>query len=100
MVCSLPIPTMSPFSIPFWDEVWRKLRPRAIAAVIDFGLYTRLWLLLLGEHIVRIAVAASGFDPETIRYVAWMEKWTFLSLFAGFFIRIFMGLVNDLRQAK
>jgi hypothetical protein len=100
-VCILPRETiMPPLQVPWWEEVAKKLRAPMISGVIDFALYLRLFLLLLGEHLIRIAVAASGVDPETINDVAWMERWAFLALFAGFFIRILMGAYNELRRTK
>lgn len=100
-VCILPREAiMPPLQVPWWEEVWKRLRPPMIAGVIDFALYLRLFLLLLGEHIIRIAIAAAGIDPEIIKDVAWMEKWTFLALFAGFFVRILMGAFNELRRTK
>jgi hypothetical protein len=86
--------------IPWWQEVWKKLRSPYIAGAIDLGLYLRLFLLLLVEHFVRIIVSASGVDPEVINDVAWMEKWTFKSLFAGLFVRILIGAYNELGRAK
>ena len=101
MVCILPRETiMLPVRVPWSEEVWKKLRSPTIAGVVDFALYLRLFLLLLGEHLIRITVAAAGVDPEIIKDVAWMEKWTFLALFAGFFIRVLMVLFNELRRAK
>jgi hypothetical protein len=100
-VCILPSETiMPPLLTPWWEEVWKKLRSPIIAGVIDFALYLRLFLLLLAEHIVRIAIAAAGVDSEVINDVAWMEKWTFLALFGGFFFRILIGLFNELRRTK
>ena len=86
---------MPPSPTPLWNEAWKKLRPRALSGLIEFGLYLRLFLLLLGEHIVRVIFGAAGVDPDVINDVAWMEKWTFRALFASFFFRILIGVFYE-----
>ena len=98
MVCTFPRETLMPIlPAPFWAEAWKKLRPQALAMVIEFGGYLRLWAMVLGAHVVRILIAVAGVDPEMIKFVAWMEKWVFLALFVGFFWRIIVRLFKDIR---
>jgi len=66
---------------------WRKTRPDLLSALIDFERYLYLWAGVLCAHLVRLAVALVGIDLEIVRYVALMEKWTWISSFACFFIR-------------
>lgn len=68
-------------------DSWRKTRPGLVSALIDFERYLYLWAGVLCAHLVRLAGALVGIDPEIVKYVALMEKWTWISTFACFFIR-------------
>jgi hypothetical protein len=72
---------------PFWPTVWKRLRPQALAAIIEFGEYTIIWASILAVHVIRVIVAAVGADPDVISKVAFMEKWFWISSFTAFFVR-------------
>ncbi len=66
----------------------QKLRLQGIAIFHDFGFYVLLWLGVMGIYLVRLAVAATGFDPEVLKIVHWMESATDVTLCGSFFGRI------------
>ena len=94
---TFPIP-MARTDTNFWVSVWRGLRPRALAGVIDFGNYLILWASVLGAHLVRIVMAAFGVDPDLVRVVGWLEKGIFIATFASFFVEILINLFAGLRR--
>jgi hypothetical protein len=67
---------------------WQKTRPDVVAAIADFQRYLYLWVGMLLAHLLNLTMALSGIDPETVKYMALMEKWTWISSFACFFIRV------------
>jgi len=80
--------------VPFWTEVWKKLRPEAISFVIEVGLYVKIWLMVLVAHIVKILMA--GMEPDVASIVGWMEKWLFLGSFASLFARLLLRLYRQI----
>jgi hypothetical protein len=87
----------------FWAVVWQKLRPNALAQVVDFGQYLMLWTMVLGAHGAERVMAISNVEPEIVTIVSVMEKWAFIASFAGFFCGIVLRLydsVASLRRSK
>jgi hypothetical protein len=87
-----------PMPTSLWAEAWKKLRPYALSFVIEFGLYLRVWAMVLGAHIVRVVMAAAGIDPELVSLVGWMEKWVFFASFVSFFWRVVVNLYKEARR--
>lgn len=79
----------------FWAEVRKKLRPHAVAWVIEFGQYLMLWATVVGAHLVRVVMAGIGIDRDFVEIVAWLEKYIFLASFLSFFWRILIRLYRS-----
>lgn len=84
----------------FWTEAWRKLKPHALAVVLETGVYLRYWLLVLLAHGAKVVMSASGIEPELIEVVLWMERVVFIASFASFFVRLLMRLWRETVRGK
>lgn len=79
-------------------EAWKKLRPYALATIIEIGVYLRYWALVLVAHLVKIVMAAVGIEAWLISLVGWMEAIVFISSFASFFWRLMVRLYNETKR--
>jgi hypothetical protein len=87
-------------ALTFKAEVWKKLRPHAISAATEIGVYLRYWAMVLVAHVVKRIMSAAGIEPWLITLVGWMEDLVFVSSFASFFWRLMIGLYNETRKGK
>jgi hypothetical protein len=77
---------------------WNKTRPDLLSALIDFERYLYLWAGVFGAHLVRLAGALFGIDPDIVKYLALMEKWAWISTFACFFVRALLKAARGLKR--
>ena len=73
---------------------WQRTRLDLTSALVDFQRSLYLWVGLLSAHLLRFTIALSGIDPDTVKYIALMERWTWISSFACFFIRVVIRAVR------
>jgi hypothetical protein len=81
-----------------FESSWQKARPDLAALLADSLRYLYLWIGMLFAHFVRFAMALSGIDPDTVRYVALMERWTWIASFACFFARVLIRAARAVRR--
>jgi hypothetical protein len=82
----------------FWNQAGDRLRPRALATVVDFGEYLMLWATVAGAHFVRVYMESINIDSDFVEVVAQLEKWVFLASFVSFFWRILIRLYNSAKE--
>lgn len=80
----------------FATEAWNRLRSKALAALVDQGEYLIIWAGVTIAHVVKVAVAAVGIDPDIIHWVSIMEKWVWIASFVSFFWRILLRVWRSL----
>jgi hypothetical protein len=84
----------------FFSTAWRKLRPHALAFVVDTGLYCKIWAGVLVAHIVKVAFAAFGIDKDIVANVGFMEKWAQMGIFACYFVQLLRSAVAPVLQRE
>jgi len=78
--------------VGFLEAAKKKLRPQALAGVVESGEYALLWARLLVAHFLKLGAALAGIDVDIIRVVSLMEKWVWIASFAMFFFRVVIRL--------
>lgn len=84
--------------VPFYAEVWKRLRPQAIAVAVEIGEYAIFWAAIFVVHVVKVAAAIGGIEPDLIQPISFMEKWTWIATFAAFFWRVLMRVWRTMRS--
>jgi hypothetical protein len=84
--------------LPFWAEVWHKLRPHAVATAIEIGVYLRYWIMVLVAHAVKLVMSNVGIDLWLVTFVGWMESIVFIASFASLFFRLLIRVINEARR--
>ena len=77
---------------------WQRTRPDLASLLVDSQRYLYLWIGLLFAHLLRLAIAFSGIDPDILKYVSLMEKWTWIASFACFFARVLLRAARAVRR--
>jgi hypothetical protein len=81
----------------FSAEVWAQVRPNAISQAVEIENLFLLWASVLIAHLMTMLAAAIGFDPDFVKYVSFMERWTWRATFAAFFFGVWIRLYRTLR---
>jgi hypothetical protein len=81
----------------FFEVLWKRLRPHALSAAVEFGQYLFLWAGVLGVHFIKIIAQAAGVESDIIDPVSFMERWMWIASFAAFFWRV---LIRVWRASK
>jgi hypothetical protein len=84
--------------LPFWAEVWNKLRPHAVSTAIEIGVYLRYWIMVLVAHGVKLVMSNVGIEAWLVSSVGWMENIVFLASFVSLFVRLSIRLYSEIRR--
>ena len=84
----------------FRMTVWKKLRPQAIGAAVEFGDYLIIWIGVLAAHFIKVMGALCGVEPEIIKVVSFIEKWVWIATFAAYFWRVLTRVIRGVRGSK
>lgn len=82
------------------EEAWKKLKPYALATIVETGVYLRYWVAVLVAQVVKNVMSAAGAESWLITLVGWMEDLVFISSFASFFWRLLIRLYKETKDGK